>query len=261
MCSMKVTATCFPVTGGVKVGMALVHFSHQDWVSLDWFGQTTASQPFHSLTISIMNGFARLRFEFIIHNQRHTLAFESKVVTILAPVPTVSHQDGVCLNWFNNFTASQPFQCLIIGIMNGFARLRMMVYVLYYDHHNAFPVTGGVKVVLPVIHFWHQDWVSLDWFGQFTDSISNLPFSDHMYNEWFSMVEIWIHHPQPMPHPGFGVTGGDDFGSSSTLRFTPRWSMFGLIQGFHSISTLPMSHHKYNEWFEKVEIGICALWW
>ena len=27
----------------------------------------------------------------------------------------------------------------------------------------------------------------------------------------------------------------------------------------HSISTLPMSHHKYNEWLKKVEIGICAL--
>eukprot|EP00956_Cyclotella_meneghiniana_P031773 scaffold84702_cov83-Cyclotella_meneghiniana.AAC.1 len=35
-----------------------------------------------------------LRFEFIIHNQCHTLAFESRVVTISAPVPYVSHQDG-----------------------------------------------------------------------------------------------------------------------------------------------------------------------
>ena len=132
MCSMMVTTTCFPVTGGVKVGLALVHFLHQVWVSLDWFGQFTASQPFHSLTISMMNGFARLRFEFIIHNQRHTLAFESWVVTISAPVP---------------------------------------------------------------------------------------------------------------------------------LRFTPRWSMFGVIEEFHCISILPMSHHKYNEWLKKVEIGICALWW
>ena len=47
----------------------------------------------------------------------------------------------------------------------------------------------------------------------------------------------------------------------STLRFTPRWSMFGVIEEFHSILTLPMSHHRYNEWLEKVEIGICALWW
>ena len=30
------------------------------------------------------------------------------------------------------------------------------------------------------------------------------------------------------------------------LRFTPRWSMFVLIQAIHSISTLPMSYCKYN---------------
>ena len=37
-------------------------------------------------TISIMNGFAMLRFEFIIDNQCHTLAFESWVVMISAQV-------------------------------------------------------------------------------------------------------------------------------------------------------------------------------
>ena len=52
--------------------------------------------------------------------------------------------------------------------------------------------------------------------------------------------------------------GGDNHGSS-TLRFTPRWSMFGLIQEVHSISTLPTPHYKYDEWLEKVEIGIWAL--
>ena len=128
-----VTTTWFSVTGGVKVGLPAFHFWHQDSVSSDWFGQFTASQPVHSLTMSIMNGFARLRFEFIIHNQRHTLAFESWVVTI-------------------------------------------------------------------------------------------------------------------------------NFGSS-TQWFTTRWSMFGLIQKFHKISTLPTSHHKYNEWLEMVENGVRALWW
>ena len=114
--SKIVTTTCFSVTGGVKVGLALVHFSHQDWVSLDWFGQ---------------------------------------------------------------FTASQPFQCLIVSMMNGFARLR---------------------------------------------------FEFNMYN-------------------------------SSTLLFTPKWCMFGLIQEYHSISTLPTSHYEYNEWLEMVEIAVWALKW
>eukprot|EP00956_Cyclotella_meneghiniana_P043005 scaffold249383_cov79-Cyclotella_meneghiniana.AAC.2 len=30
---------------------------------------------------------------------------------------------------------------------------------------------------------------------------------------------------------------------------TPRLSEFGLIWAIHSISTLPFSHHEYNEWF------------
>ena len=45
------------------------------------------------------------------------------------------------------------------------------------------------------------------------------------------------------------------------LRFKPRWRVFGSIQEFHSISTLPVSHYKYNEWLQRVEIGIWALKW
>ena len=86
MCSIMVTTTCFWGAGGVKVGFALIHFWHQDCVILDWFRQFTASQPFQCLIVSIMNGFARLRFEFITHNQCHTPTFELWVVTISAQV-------------------------------------------------------------------------------------------------------------------------------------------------------------------------------
>ena len=130
MGSQTVTAACFSVQGGVKVGLALVHYSHKDWVSLDRFRQFIAFQPYQCLIACIFNGFARWRFEFIIHNHHHTPAFELWVVTILAPWPYV---------------------------------------------------------------------------------------------------------------------------------FTPRWSMLGLIQEFHSILTLPTSHYKYHEWFCKVEIGIWDL--
>ena len=58
-------------------------------------------------------------------------------------------------------------------------------------------------------------------------------------------------------HP-LWVMGGDKFGSS-ILHFTPRWSMFGLIKEYHSISTLPTSYYKYNEWLDKVEIGYCCV--
>ena len=125
-----VTTTYFWVRCGVKVGLALVHFSRQDWVSLDWFRQFSASQLLSCLITSIMIGFARLRFESVMYNHHHTPSFELWVVTILAP---------------------------------------------------------------------------------------------------------------------------------ATLHFTPRWSMFGLIQEFHSISTLPTSHCKYNEWLEKVEVAVWAL--
>ena len=37
---------------------------------------------------------------------------------------------------------------------------------------------------------------------------------------------------------------------------TTRLSEFGLSGAIHNISTLPISHYKYNEWFCKVEIGI-----
>ena len=251
-----VTTTCFSVTGGVEVGLPSLHFWHQDWVSLDWFGQFTASQPFHSLTISIMNGFARLRFEFIIHNQCHTPIFESWVVTISVWGPYISHQDGAGLDWFKNFTASQPFQHLIISIMNGWRILRL-VYVLYNGHHNVFFSHGRGRSWLACTPLLTS---RLSEFGLIwaIHSISTLPFSHHKYNEWFCKVEIWIHHPQPMPHPYFWVMGGDNFGVRP-LHFTPRWCRFGLIQEFHSISTLPTSHYKYNEWLENIEIGICAL--
>ena len=97
--------------------------SHQDWVKLDQSRQFIGSQPFQCLNMNMMNGCARLRFEFILYNHHHTTAFESRVVTIYAPGPYVSHQDRVFLDWFRNFTASQPFQSPIISIINGQRRL------------------------------------------------------------------------------------------------------------------------------------------
>eukprot|EP00956_Cyclotella_meneghiniana_P029745 scaffold73069_cov41-Cyclotella_meneghiniana.AAC.1 len=72
----------FSVAGWVKVGFAMVHFPRQDCVSLDRFGQFTASQPLQRLIVGIMNGCARLRFESIVHNHHHVPAFESRVVTV-----------------------------------------------------------------------------------------------------------------------------------------------------------------------------------
>ena len=99
------------------------------------------------------------------------------------------------------------------------------------------------------------------WLVHAIHSIPTLPMCHYKYNEWLEKVEIGIHPPQPSPpHPGFWVRGDENFGAWP-LHFTPRLSVCRLIQPFHSISTLPTSLHKYNEWLDMVEIGIWALKW
>ena len=132
MGSRMATTTHFYVMSGYKFGLAHTHFSQPDWVSSDWFRQFTASQPFQSFTISILNGKTRLRLEFILSNHHHIPTFESRAVKISA--------------------------------------LR-------------------------------------------------------------------------------------------SLHFTPRLSKYRLIEPFHISLTLPISHYKYNEWLDKVEIGVWALKW
>ena len=79
--SKMITTTCFRSRVGLKLAWPVFHFWHQDWVTADLFGQFTASQPFQCLNVSIMNGFAMLRFEFIIQGHHHTPAFELGVAT------------------------------------------------------------------------------------------------------------------------------------------------------------------------------------
>ena len=148
---------------GVKVGLPVFHFLPQNWVSLDWLGQFTASQPFQSLIISMMNSPARLRFEFIMYNHHHTPAFESWVATGFSPVPSFLHKDGVCLDWFKIITASQPFQHLIISMMNGWRRLRL-VHMLYNGHHNVlFQSREGSKLACLHSTFHNKiEWVWTD---------------------------------------------------------------------------------------------------
>ena len=42
---------------------------------------------------------------------------------------------------------------------------------------------------------------------------------------------------------------------------TPRLGEFGCVHPFHSNFFVPMSHHKYNEWWDKVRIEIPQLEW
>ena len=131
-------------------------------------------------------------------------ATQTKIVRIVSPHPWQAlvyadpHPCTTNKAITNKFIATQPFQCIIVGITHGCARLRFE-FIIHNHHHTLMDLESWVTTTLaPVPHFSHQD---------------------------------------------------------------ARWSMFGLILQFHSISTLPNSHYNYNEWLGKVEIGMWALKW
>ena len=80
--------------------------------------------------------------------------------------------------------------------------------------------------------------------------------SHHWYNEWLDKVEIGIHchnHHHTLAFESQVVTNA---AIDPHPLFTPRSSVFGLIQAFHSSLTHPMSHHEHDEWSYKFDIGI-----
>ena len=125
---------------------------------------------------------------------------------------------------------------------------------------TCFLVLSGYKFGLAQTHFSHPDWVCTDWFRQFTAS---QPFQSfhHEYVEWLDMVEIGIHPPQPSPHPNFLVEGGAIFRWGGPHVSHQVWAYTDLFSKFIISSTHPISHYKYNEWLDKVEIDVWALKW
>ena len=81
-----------------------------------------------------------------------------------------------------------------------------------------------------------------------------------MYNKWLHDVEIGILVLKWSPHRIFesGAAGSKLVWPLPTFH-AKRLSEFGLIQAILSISTLIVSHCKYDEWFCKIEIGICHV--
>ena len=115
---------------------------------------------------------------------------QTKIVRIVSPHPwqaSVYADSHPCTRnkaITNKFIATQPFQCIIVGITHGCAKLRFE-FIIHYHHHTLMDLESWVTTTLaPVPHFSHQD---------------------------------------------------------------ARWSMFGLILQFHSISTLPTFYYKYNK--------------
>ena len=115
-------------------------------------------------------------------------------------------------------------------------------------------------------HRWCRSWLDpsplfiprLSEFGliQAIHSISTLSISHYKYNEWFFKVEIgeWSLKWSP-PHVFQSLWCCQSWLDPSPLLI-PRLSEFGLIRAILSISTLPLYHCKYDEWFCKVEIWI-----
>ena len=81
--------------------------------------------------------------------------------------------------------------------------------------------------------------------------------SNHWYNEWLGKVKIGMWSINWSPHCIFLSQVGKKLAIIGLHPpFILRLSGFGLIQAIHISLTLPMSHHKHNEWSHKVEIGI-----
>ena len=119
-------------------------------------------------------------------------------------------------------------------------------------HHT---IESWLRVVLSPLF---TPTVSVYWLIQAIHISSTLPIFDHWYTKWLGKIKNGIHPPQPSQHSDFWVTGGENYGLGSLLP-TPRLSGYKLFPPFHISSTHPISQHYYNEWLEKVEIGIWTL--
>ena len=58
------------------------------------------------------------------------------------------HQDCVILDWFRQFTASQPFQCLIVSILNGCTRL-IFEFAIHNHHYTLAFESWVMKIRAP----------------------------------------------------------------------------------------------------------------
>ena len=83
------------------------------------------------------------------------------------------------------------------------------------------------RLAWPVFHFWHQDWVTADLFGQFTASQPFQCLNVSIMNGRARLKSDSAHHVQPSRHHGFWLEGSDNFGSRP-LHCTPRWSIFWI---------------------------------
>ena len=114
--------------------------------------------------------------------------------------------------------------------------------------------------------FWYQGpyfapRLSVHWLIQAIHSIPTLPMCHYKYNERLEKVEIGIHPPQPSPHSGFWVAGGENFSSRPVPTFHTKIEHVQTDLAISHQLDLPISHYKYKGWLDMVEIAIWALLW
>eukprot|EP00956_Cyclotella_meneghiniana_P009392 scaffold12971_cov68-Cyclotella_meneghiniana.AAC.17 len=131
----------------VEIGIWALKWSPQHDFQSRWGAKFAQPSPtFYTKT--------ELIFEFAIHNHHYTLAFESWVTTISAPVPHVPHQDEAFFISFKNFTASQPFQHLIISMMNEWLeKVEIGIWALKWSPQHDFQSWSGSKFAWPLSTF------------------------------------------------------------------------------------------------------------
>ena len=165
----------------------------------------------------------------------------------------------MCLDQLEPFTAASLFQCLIIGMIydKTWSRLEFMMY----NHHHILTYESWlVTISVPDPYFSPQDHVCLDQLKSFTSAwlfqcliIDRIKIVSQGWDEnsFSKMVIItcllWV------------LIVGANLARPVTTFHTMIKCMLGRIHSFHISLTLPVSHHWYAKWLNKVNMRIRCL--
>eukprot|EP00956_Cyclotella_meneghiniana_P025672 scaffold54029_cov59-Cyclotella_meneghiniana.AAC.1 len=160
-----------------------------------------------------------------------------------------------CLDQWMQVTAAGLFQCLISNTMNGLTRLRWE-FILYNGPHKLAIESwvGKFQLEVPTFHSCIVHWMQVTAAGLFQCLIIST-----MNGETRLRLEFILYNG---PHK---LVFKSWVGKFSAYEVSPHFiavlCMFGPVDASHSSWTVPMSYFKYNEWFDKVEMGIHSLQW
>ena len=151
-----------------------------------------------------------------------------------------SHQDRVCLEWFKHFTASWPFHYLIKSTIDGYTWLGLE-FIVYSCHCSLTFELRLVTILVPHPYFSHQDPVCLFQFKHLTTAWLFQCLITSILNDYTRLrLEFIVYDGRN--NLFLSHEWGQMWWLDQQPLFTPRQIVFGMIQAFHSILTLPISH-------------------